>query len=254
MYSNIIVGYGGGDEGAEALALAEALRADGGTITPIRLAGDPDDPQELHRHMSESGADLLVVGSSYRDQIGMTLTRTAGRALLCGSRCPVAVAPSGFRAGATAGPRVIAVALENEDEGLHAVDEAVRLAGSAPVELRLLCLVPPLAQWVRGAGSEAGYGPGDVERHHLRPFAQMLDRAVDAIPPGVSIEARMLEGPPAPTLLQELRFGVDLLVMASPGVRPIASVRPGATALAAMSRSPCPVLLTPTGVRATSPR
>ena len=48
------------------------------------------------------------------------------------------------------------------------------------------------------------------------------------------------------------RSGVSLVVMASPGARPIANVRPGATALAAIGRSPCPVLLTPTSVRPTA--
>ena len=88
--------------------------------------------------------------------------------------------------------------------------------------------------------------------HHVRPFEHVLEDALDAIPPGVRVETHMLEGPPASTLLRELERGVDLVVMASPGARPIANVRPGATALAAIGRSPCPVLLTPTSVRPTA--
>jgi len=134
------------------------------------------------------------------------------------------------------------------------VHEGARLAQSLGAEMRLLCLVPPLAPWALEAGAEAGYRRSDVERHHLGPFAHALEAAMGEVPPGVPVEGRMLEGRPAPTLERELRQGVDLLVMASPGARPIAGVRPGATALAAMRCAPCPVLLTQTGVRKTADR
>jgi nucleotide-binding universal stress UspA family protein len=281
MYSNIIVGYDGSDEAEDALSLASTLRARDGVVTAVCLAGghseagcegalaalderperadwlrtlmiasDENPVHDLRRHLHESAADLLVLGSSCRGAPGTILTRSAGRALLSGCRCPVALAPRGFRTRAAA-PRVVAVAFENEGEALHAVEQALRLTVSAETELRLLCLVPPLPPWALEAGSEAGYRPSDVERHHVRPYEHLLEDALEAIPAGVRVEAHMLEGPPAATLLRALQRGVDLVVLASPGARPIANVRPGATALAAIGRSPCPVLLTPTSLRPT---
>jgi nucleotide-binding universal stress UspA family protein len=283
VYRNIIVGYDGSDEARDALALAGVLRDREGVVTAVcspsnapgasaertlarlgeggatapwlqtrRLAASEGAEGLLHV-VQETGADLFALGSSHRSEAGRTLTGPVGRRLLAGCRTPVAVAPKGYR-GRTSDPSVVTIAFEAQGEAASAVPEGVRLAQSLGAGLQLLCVVPPLPRWALDAGVEAGYSRGDVEQHHLSSFGHLLEGAMAFVPAGMVAEGRLLEGRPAAVLLRELKRGVDLLVMASPGVRPVAGVRPGATAIGVMRSCPCPVLLTPTGVRTISAR
>ena len=279
MYRNIVVGFDGTPEARDALALAVALRDHEGVVTAASVSSDGrgaeadqalpalgdrvagewlrsrplvgrDAAERLLKLVRESGADLFVFGSSARSEAGRTTLGPVGRRLLFGCPCPVTVVPKGFRQR-TGAPGLVGVAFETEDEAVHAVEEAVHVARSLGADLRLLCIVPPLPAWALYAGRDAGYSSDEVERQHLSSFAHVLDQALAAVPAGVSAEGRLLEGRPAAALRREVESGVDLLVMASPGVRPVPGVRPGTTALGVLRSSPCPVLLTPTGVRAT---
>ena len=283
MYRNIIVGYDGSDEARDALALAGVLRDPEGVVTAVcapsnapgasaertlaRLGEGADTAPWLQTRslaasagaegllhvVHETGADLFALGSSHRSEAGLTLTGPVARRLLAGCRSPVAVAPKGYR-GRTSDPSVVTIAFEAEGEAASAVQEGIRLAQSLGAGVQLLCVVPPLPPWALDAGVDAGYSRGDVEQHHLSSFGHLLEGAMAFVPAGMVAEGRMLEGRPAAVLLRELKRGVDLLVMASPGVRPVAGVRPGTTAIAVMRSCPCPVLLTPTGVRTISTR
>ena len=206
-------------------------------------------PEGLGRLVHDVSPDLFVLGSSKEGKPGRTLAGPVGRRLLFGSPCPVAVAPRGFRHRAGA-PRTVKIAFECEQEAASAVEEGARLARSLDGGVELLCLVPPLAAWAIAAGADAGYSRGDVESHHHSAFAHVLAEALAQVPDDVPAEGRLLEGRPAAALRREIEHGGDLLVMASPGARPAPGVRPGATAIGVMASCPCPVLLTPTGVRA----
>ena len=105
---------------------------------------------------------------------------------------------------------------------------------------KLLCVVPPLPPWALDAGVDAGYSRGDVEHHHLSSFGHYSRGRWRSCPPGWSAEGRLLEGRPAAVILRELKRGLDLLVMASPGVRPVAGVRPGTTAIRSCAPAPAP--------------
>jgi nucleotide-binding universal stress UspA family protein len=276
MYRNIVVGYDGTDEARDALALASVLRARSGMVTAACSPADPDSAgaertlaslgertdspswlrtlrlaggaEHLLRLVHDTDADLLVLGSSGSGEHGRTHTGPVGRRLLFGCHCPVAVAPRGFREVA-AKPRTVTIAFGGEDEAASSLDEGLRLARSLGAGVSLLCLVPPAPVWALGAGADAGYDRRHVEHHHLSACGHLLPEAMAQVPQGVPTEGRLLEGLPADTLRRELDRGADLLVMASPGVRPAPGVRPGRTAIDVMRSSPCPVLLTPTGVR-----
>src|SRR5215204_5367130 len=128
MYGNIVVAYDGSDEARDALSLAAVLRGHDGLVTAACLTDgvggsrsertlaplDQDaervewlrtrvipaagrGSEDMLRFIRESGADLLVLGSSSRAELGMTLTGEGGRAFLFGCRSPVAVAPRGYR-------------------------------------------------------------------------------------------------------------------------------------------------------------
>jgi nucleotide-binding universal stress UspA family protein len=270
MYRNILVGYDGSEEARDALALAGVLRDPDGVVTAACVTGSAPSPllelegaapwlrtravegsgeaQALLGLVHEIGADLFVLGSSHRGEAGRMLTGAVGRRLLFGCPCPVAVAPRQHRHGIAA-PRLVGIAFEAEGEAASAADEGARLAQSLDARVRLLCLVPPLAPWALEAGTDAGYPRRDAERHHLDSFRHVLEEALACVPSGITVEARMVEGRPASVLLREADNGIDLMVLASPGVRPVPSVRPGATAIEVMESCRCPILLTPTGER-----
>ncbi len=278
MYRNVIVGYDGTNEARDALALAGVLRAREGMITAACVPAEPDSTgvertlapldgdtaappwlrtmrlagaaggEELGRLVHDTGADLFVLGSSGRGDPGRTLAGPVGRRLVFGSPCPVVVAPRGFRERAEA-PRVVTIAFEGSDEAASAVDEGVRLARSLGAGVTLLSLVPPPPVWALNAGADEGYSRGDVEHHHLSAFVRVLADALALVPAEMHAEGRLLEGRPVAALREEVKRGGDLLILASPGVRPAAGVRPGRTAIGLMRSCPCPVLLTPTGIR-----
>lgn len=283
MYPNIVVGYDGTEEARDALVLASVLRAGGGIVTAacvpagqgaadaertLKPIGDgtstvpwlqtvslPEDcdVEGLLRLVHDTGADLFVLGSSQAGEAGRTHTGPVGRRLLFGCPCPVAVAPKGFR-DRSVEPQTVQIAFEREDEAASAVDEGVRLAQWLGAGVRLLCLVPPLPAWALGAGAEAGYSRRDVEQNHLSSFDHILAGAMALVPDDVPAEGRLIEGRPVAALAREVERGGDLLVMASPGARPAPCVRPGTTAIGVLGSAPCPVLLTPTGVRAMGDR
>jgi nucleotide-binding universal stress UspA family protein len=266
LYRNVIVAYDGSDEARDALALAGVLRDRDGVVTAVGRAPEPGPPpwlgsrelppetgtKQLQGHIEDCGADLLVLGSSKSADPGRMFTGPVGRGLLSGCHYPVAIAPRGF-ARAPVRPRVVAIAFETEDESMHAVAEGAEIAHALAADTRLICLMPPLQSWALEAGTDAGYARADVERHHRDVYRHMLDHALTAMPRDVKAEGRLVTCSRKSALLDELGGDVGLLVMASPGVRPVPGVRPGAHALAALRAAPCPVLLTPTGVRHTHP-
>jgi hypothetical protein len=158
------------------------------------------------------------------------------------------VVPRGF-GGADGELGSVVVAFETEVEAAGAVAEGVRLARALELPLRLLCLAPPAPAWALDAGLDEGYRRADVEQHQISSCGHLLERAMDAVPTGLGAEGTLLAGAPATSVVRALEPGSDLVVIASPGVRPVPGVRPGATALELLRRSPCPILLTPTGAR-----
>ena len=70
----------------------------------------------LHDLAEESGADLIVVGSSRHSSAHQSLTGNVGLGLLHGSPCAVAIAPSGYRQRVADTIRTIAVGFDGSEE------------------------------------------------------------------------------------------------------------------------------------------
>ena len=203
----------------------------------------------------ESGADLLVLGSSQPREGGQHAHRARWAAgSLFGSPCTVAVAPKGFRHDRSRPAARSAIAFEAADEALHAVEEGARLAqslGARACGSSASC--HRVAPWALGgrhgrrdtpAGDVREPPPRDLRaRPRQRPRRRPRRRAGRG-PPG--------RGPARPRRSRP-RLGRERTCWCWPprASGPCPGVRPGATAAAIMRACPCPVLLTPTGTRDT---
>lgn len=167
MFNKVLVGYDGTDSSDDALALAQLLaqpaagrliaacvywrmpmarggrggrdviRQDAelaattlveryGNQIEVRAIADGSPAYALHELAEADGVDLIVVGSTGRGTIGRTLGTTADR-LLHGARCPVAVAPAGYRRRAAETLERIGVAF-CDPEGARALAAAGAIA------------------------------------------------------------------------------------------------------------------------------
>ena len=159
----------------------------GRPFEPVVVAGTA--ARQLNRLAHETGADLIVVGSTHRGPIGRVLAGTVADRLLNGAPCAVAVAPRGYaeREGTgSAGP--IVVGYNGTEESDMALEAGRRMAVALGATLRLLC-------GIYTPESRLGRGPYLPEaRSWLR---KQLDRAEAECPPEIDVEAALIEGEPA---------------------------------------------------------
>jgi nucleotide-binding universal stress UspA family protein len=291
MYRKIVVGYDGGEPAKDALALAAHLRAEDGTViagcvypatgrgrgqqlgwvmedaaretlAETRKQIDADwlslqpvpghsSAHGLHVLTEEAEADLVVVGSSHRGEVGRVLAGSTGERLLNGSPCPVAVAPNGFasRAGA---PRVIGVAFDGSEEAAAALREGAALAEEFSATLKLVTVVPPLEVFTADPRDRRYDADAEIERYRREEFRRMLEDAAEPLPDELRAATVLVDGQPAAVIVDEAGKDIDLLVMGSRNYGPIRRVMVGSTAIAVMRRSPCPVIVIPRGAATSS--
>ncbi|MGZ4179830.1 MAG: universal stress protein [Solirubrobacteraceae bacterium] len=92
-------GYTSEDEAVERRRAAELLqraRAEAGRPAAARWRGAPSVGRGLHELAEQLEADVLVVGTSRKGEVGRLLRGDNARATLNGTPCAVAVAPSGY--------------------------------------------------------------------------------------------------------------------------------------------------------------
>jgi nucleotide-binding universal stress UspA family protein len=287
MYRKIVVGYDGGQQAKDALALAAQLRAEDGAVVAacVYPATGPGRGQQLEAVMAdaaretlegareqidadwlslqpmrgdssahglhvlteEAEADLVVVGSSHRGEVGRVVAGSTGERLLNGSPCPVAVAPKGFAAGAQT-PQVIGVAFDGSVEAATALREGAALAGGFGATLKVVTAVPPLEVFTADPRDPHYHTDPEIEHYRREEFRRMLEDAADPLPDELRAATVLVDGHPATEIVDEAGKGIDLLVMGSRNYGPIRRVMVGSTAIAVMRRSPCPVIVIPRGL------
>lgn len=180
--------------------------------------------------------DLIAVGSSHRGAVGRALIGSVGESLLHGAPCAVAVAPRGYAAQRHDALGLIGVGYDGTPESKAALLRARALAKASGAGVRLLTVVaPPVA-----LPGVVGYAP--IEPPHPD---RVVEEGVKAVGPGVPVESRRLDGPPANTLAEACEEGVDLLVVGSRGYGPLTRVLLGSVSARLINRAPCPVLVVP---------
>ncbi len=222
--------------------LAPELRAD------TRLVTCRSVPRALHDLAVAEGADLVVLGSSRHGPVGRVLTGSVSGPLIQGAPCAVAVAPRGF-SGLGAQLHRLAVAFDGSPESKVALRHATSLAVAAGARLRLIAAVEPL---VFPAFVNVPAGDAYAEIIHAR--GELLEREVEsaraALPPGLPVETRILDGSAVDAICKGTQYGVDLLVVGSRGFGPVRRVLLGSVSSRLLHVAPCPVLVVPRGADA----
>src|SRR5919198_1010747 len=154
---------------ADAGADLDRIVTESGATARRMIVGDMSPARALQQVAEEETADLLVVGSTHRGQIGRVLVGGVTAGVLHHAPCPVAVAPLGYAEHA-AQPATIAVGFDGGEEARHALRLAGALAKACGAQLRILSVVatPVLAtspatfepEWIEQARAD---GHDDVD-------------------------------------------------------------------------------------------
>lgn len=190
---------------------------------------------------ADTGAAVLVLGSSPDGHLGqVTVGSTAGR-LLHSSPLSVALAPRGYRGGSAALQRITCAAA-GEDE--QVVARAQQFAERVGAGLRVLTLaVRGRTMWTSGVGFDAEDEVLDAWTEQAHRSVQRL-RTKGALPPEVTAVVGSGRG------WREAVDAVDwepgeLLVVGSRPKGPVARVFLGARATKILRHSPVPVVVLP---------
>jgi nucleotide-binding universal stress UspA family protein len=259
VYSRILVGNLDTEQGRDALELGRVLtRASGGEML-IATATD-EDGRDLVQLARSEGADLVVLGSTHRGPVGRVVPGATVRRLLAEAPCAVAVAPPGFGrpldgdlgwrplSGGVedAGMRVVGVGFDGSRAAREALDMAVELAVPNGAALRVYTVARNFAHSpaANATGQTAGL---PTEAEVLR---EQLHEAVAALPAEARALPVFLHGTPAVELIAAAEMGVDLLVLGARRGGPVRRALHGSVSSAVMLEASCPVLISPSGVKA----
>lgn len=179
--------------------------------------------------------DAIAIGCSHRGAVGRALLGSAGRGLLHGAPCPVAVAPRGYARDGHGPFGLVALAYDGSPEAKLALGRARELAESHGAAVRVLTVVAPTT-----LPGPIGYAPVVPPRPE-----EVLEEGMAALGPRLEVSGDLLSGPPAETLAGACEGDVDLLVVGSRRYGPVARVLLGSTTASLITMSPCPVMVVP---------
>lgn len=198
-------------------------------------------PECLELIASNVAADLLVVGSTRRGELGKVLAGSVGDRLLAGAPCAVAIAPRGYADRPQAALERIGVGYDGEAEAKRALSLANEIAGAVEGSLRLIAVAPTFEELIPGRISNTAPGYAAFVRKHL---AAELEKAKADCSPAAEVAEVLIEGD-AVRVLSEQSRELDLLVLGSRGYGPIRRVFLGGVASKVIDSASCPVVVTP---------
>ena len=172
----------------------------------------------------EVGAAVLVVGSTGHGLLGRIAPGRTVQRLLPTSRCPVAIAPRGYRHTAGAGILSVAVAYDGSPAADRAVATAVHLASRTGAVLRFVTVAPTTAE---------------------EPAARVLaHKGVASAPLEIDALGDVVVGPVG-RMLADLPERADVLVIGSRGYRFMRRLLLGGVAGALVRNARYPVVFVP---------
>jgi nucleotide-binding universal stress UspA family protein len=228
---------------AESEAILDRAAAGLESDVSREIVADVSPPHALHRLAEETGAALVVVGSTHRGPVGSVLPGSTGERLLHGSSCPVAIVPHGY-ASRDAEIVTVAVGYDGLDESEAALTATCELARRIGARVRVIRVfdaardaTPALVPGVDYLAIEKE--TEEIERAQLR-------RRVEALGADVEAEAVFATGAPGPVLAAEAA-AVDVLVVGSRGYGPLRAVLLGGVSHAVVRKAQRPVIVLPRG-------
>lgn len=256
VYQRILVGFQDTDQGRDALAFGRALGRACGAETIVATA--PEKDRDIGALARERHADLVVLGSTHRGPVGRVVPGATVERLLGEPPCAVAVAPPGFGRPADggwhpldggdedAGMRVVGIGYDGTAAAGEALGLATELALRNGAALRVYTVARNYPHAPGASGDDRGPGV-PTEAELLR---ERLHDAVADLPAEVRALPVFLRGFAADELIEAVHAGVDLLVLGSRGGGPVRRAFHRSVSSAVMHRARCPVLISPTGVKA----
>lgn len=230
-------------------ALREALRADAESMLAEADAGAaprdavPDvSPARALQHIAEeTGASLVVVGSTHRGPVGRVVPGSTAERLLHGSPCPVAIVPQGYGAQERE-LKMIGVGYDGSEESEAALATAAELALRLGAKLRVIRVFDTAQVGTPALMSGPGYisVPKEMEQTQREQF----ERRIAQQPEGVEVESVFYAGIPNKELPVQSE-SVDLMIMGSRGYGPVRAVLLGGVSHALVRKAACPVIVMP---------
>ena len=221
----------------EARASAEAIAAETGAEVEIRSSLSP--ARGLHQVVTDTGADLLVIGST-GGQPGRVKGGHIARSLMSGGPCTVAIAPLGWREGNRRLDRV-GVAIAGSPESEEALRLGIGLAAGGT--LRTIAVATPLDS---ALGKLVMLGSKELTEISKEIAKNHLDEAVSLMPDESTVaERRIPEGDAASELRRESDEGLDLLLLGSRSYGPVRRVLLGSVTSDLVGDAGCALMVSP---------
>ena len=203
----------------------------------------------LHELAEESGADLVIVGSSRHGKAGQALLGNGAVALMHGSSCAVAVAPNGYRDGAAEPVSAIVVGYDGSPDSKLALKSAFDLARAYDVPLRLVTVAEPPPE-IYGKGGRASAGWHALKESIEEEARAQLEAARSSTPADVTVEATLVSGEPVAALADAAKAPGSVLVLGSRAYGSVRSVLLGSISRALADKAPAPLIVYPRGMHA----
>jgi nucleotide-binding universal stress UspA family protein len=171
-------------------AAAQSLEADV-QVSTLVLRSSRSAAATLTDHVEQSGADLLVVGSSTGSDGRLSIGSTTS-ALLHRCAVPLAVAPDGYDPPPGTPLRRVSVGVSGSSGQQAALDTGVAWARTAKATLRLVTvLVRDVAMAIPLAGYDA---EAVVDAQWRADLAALQDELCAGVPDDVTVETAIVEG------------------------------------------------------------
>jgi nucleotide-binding universal stress UspA family protein len=223
------------DERERIRRLLEVAASEAEAAAEPRWHGASTVGRGLHELAEESGADLLVVGSSRRSLVGRVFVGDDARASLNGAPCAIAVAPADY-ALEPGQISEIGVAYDESPESEHALRVARSLAMAHHAKLSVFEAIsfPAVA-----------LGAGVMVKDVLAAAVDEAQRRLAALG---GVEPHAAYGDAAEELAL-YSAALDLLVIGSRGYGPLGRLVHGSTANRLARTARCPLLVLTRGAR-----
>jgi nucleotide-binding universal stress UspA family protein len=224
---------------ADASGELERIVADSDVAARRLIVGDTSPARALQLAAEEEDADLLVVGSTHRGQVGRVLVGGVTAGVLHHAPCPVAVAPLGY-AERGAPPKTIGVGFDGGEEARQALRLAGALAKACGAQVRVLSAVATPILATSLASYEADWL--DEAKQDCRAEVDEAQQTLEGM--GVQSSGDVVVGLAVDELV-ELSHEVDLIVVGSRGWGPVRRLSLGSTSERLVREAACPVIAVP---------